>query len=428
MKTKSASLDSVHSSYVGSRIEVHDFEEAFSEADSLVESTRLTLNYHLNTRGFIHLQLGRYGEGLADCMEARQMNPDLDQDNLMLANLLCYYHESTILPAMEQLKQGLSPTAFSKIAMAYHNTGFYAHAASYFQLALSVAETAQLAQLYNSLSASYLGAGLFIEGFQASAKAVLLDAEIDKTNYLASLRQVEGMGQDPSVLMPDYPSVEGRLDPDDGINEALTHYFERKYSHALESFDRIISDARKQLESNADDEKGRLLPGYINHRAMCHLNLGNFDEAISDCLEARQLDPDLEHANLRLAQFFKAEYDSSLKPLFDELEKEISAEGYNNVGVFYFKHGFFAHAATYFQLAVSISEGLVQAESYNNLAGAYLDFGCIIEALRAASKAVALNPKINKSNYNQASMRLKPMGLDPEELVEDRFSASGNDR
>ncbi|MGK7924046.1 MAG: hypothetical protein AB4290_02125 [Spirulina sp.] len=427
MKNERGSLDSVHSAYVGSRIEAHDFEAAFSEVDSLVESARSMLSYHLNTRGFTHLQLGRYSEGLSDCMEARQMNPDLDQNNLMLANLLFYYHESTILPAMEQLKQELSPTAFSKIAMAYHNTGFYVHAASYFQLALSVAETTQLAQLYNNLSASYLGAGLLIEGFQASAKAVLLDADIDKTNYLASLKQIEGMGQDPGALMPNYPSVEGNLNADNEINEALTYYFNRKYSDALASFDRIISDARKQLESNEDGEKGRLLPGYLNHRAMCHLNMGNFDEAISDCLEARKLDSDLEHTNLRLAQFFKAEYDSSLKPLFDELEKEISAEGYNNVGVFYFKHGFLAHAATYFQLAISLSEGLVRAESYNNLAGAYLDLGCPIEALRAASQAVALNPKIDKVNSNLASMRLKPMGLNPENLIEDKFSAIGND-
>jgi tetratricopeptide (TPR) repeat protein len=436
MNPESSGLESVHSPYIGACVEKHDFAAAFTEADRLVmavraapeESRGQTLSYHLNTRGFLHLQLGRYEEALTDCLEARQMNPDLDQNNLMLARLFFHYYDSVIVPEMERLREGLSAQACRNIAMAYHDTEFYAHAASYFQLAISVAEPEALPELYNSLGGSYLGSGHLIEAFVASAKALLLAPEFDKTNYLLSLWQLQGMGQDPGAFMPGYPLVVGTQAA--GQRDELVYYLRKDYSSCLERFEQIVADARAQVSPQSGagtvppaEDRARRLPGYLNHRALCHLNLGHLDEAIADSLEARRLDPNLGHANLRVAQFFKEKYESSLKPLFDKLKRGISAEGYNQIGLFFFKHGFQAHAAMYFQLAASISEELVQAEALNNLAGAYLDSGHTIEALRASSRALLLNPHISKANHKQACIRLKPMGLDADRLLEDRFSS-----
>ena len=156
-------------------------------------------------------------------------------------------------------------------------------------------------------------------------------------------------------------------------------------------------------------------------RGRCHLNLHQFDEAVSDCLEARTHSLNLGQADLRLAQFFKAEFDSSLKPLFDKLHADKCAETYNELGVVFFRNGFQANAATYFQLAAALSEGLVRAELLDNLAGAYLVSQHVIEALRASAEAIALNPSINKVNFNLASTQLKPARIDIDAMIKDRF-------
>ncbi|MFZ6766884.1 hypothetical protein ACO0LM_07325 [Undibacterium sp. Di26W] len=434
MNTDSANLESVYSPYAGARIEAYDFEEAFAEIDKLVRALSAkdvlatnqihALSYHLNTRGFLHLQLGHFREGLADCLEARKRDANLDQDNLNLANLLFHHYESLILPQMAQLKNKLTTDACRKIANAYHGHGFYAHAAGYYHLAISVAKQSELAQLYDSLSASYLGSGLIIEAFIASARAVLLNPAIDKTNYLLSLPQIEGLGQDPQAFVsgfPDQPAMASYSSASEVQATGVDYLFARKYVDSLDFFNQKVDEARQQLAANNLNGIGQLLPGYLNHRATSHLNLRNFDLAIADCLEARSLDQSLGQNNLRFAQFFKAQYDTSLKPLFDALDTKISAAGYNDVGIHLHKNGFHVQAATYFQLAISISTDLVRAESYNNLAGTYFDAGYYIEALRAVSQAMAINPMTNRTNYIAISTKLKPMMLDQNALREDPF-------
>ena len=430
MSSEAASLGSVHNACVGSLIEAHDFETAFAEIDRIIDRHRAgteaarddLLSYHLNTRGYLHIQLGRYDQALVDCTEARRLNPDLDQNNLSLANLFANHYHGTIVPGMARVQDG-SCRAMSSIARAYYNTGFHAAAASYYQLAISVAEIIGLAALYNDLSAAYLGGGLPIEAYQASARAVMLDPDLDRTNYSLALMQVEGLGQDPGVFMSPPARPQPCAEHSDGIDEFLAH----NHTASLRHFDQKVSEARRQLTADEDSPEGRLLPGYLNHRAMCHLNLGNFDQAVEDCLEARRLDIDIDHSNLRLCQLFRAKYNDELRPLFAMLKAEISAETYNAIGVVFHQNGLHAQAATYFQLAITLAEGLVLAESYNNLAGAYLDGGYYIEALRAASMAVALNPDINKVNYNLVRARLKPMQIDEDALLIDRFASLVSD-
>jgi tetratricopeptide (TPR) repeat protein len=160
-------------------------------------------------------------------------------------------------------------------------------------------------------------------------------------------------------------------------------------------------------------------------RSRARLNRHDFDEAITDALEARSLDPYLGHSDLRLAQLFRAEYRRTLEPLFDRVHREPTAAAYMDLGLAFFEHGQHSNAATYFQLAaaaaVGVGEELERAEALNNLAGTYLESGFPIAGLRAAARAVALNPHISKVNFNFASMRLKPMGLDPDVLRKDRF-------
>ena len=428
MNIESIPPESLHSPVVASRVGEYDFEAALQEADRLVEAARtaqaatrdLVLSYHLNTRGFLHLQLGHFKEALADTTEARGLNPDLDQNNLKLANLFANYYDSVIVPEMEKLRDGLSVEPCTKIAMAYHETGFYENAVNYFQLAISVATQEELNGLYDSLAGSYLGAGFLVEAFMASARAIAIEPETDSTNFLLSSWQLQGMGVNLDMLLP--PSVPRVIAPQNAIDrptDETAFYLSKDTASTLDRLNQIIAAERQKLSAAGSGGTPSRLPGFLSQRAFCHLQLGDVDEAIEDHLEARRLDINLDQTNLRLAQFFKAEFETALKPLFDQLAQKISAEVYNKIGVVYFDHHFYGNAATYFQLAASIAEGLVKAESYNDLAGAYLDAGLTIDALRASHQAALLNPDINKVNFNLAVIRLKPMGLDTEELLGD---------
>ena len=100
-------------------------------------------------------------------------------------------------------------------------------------------------------------------------------------------------------------------------------------------------------------------------------------------------------------------YNGKLKPLFEKLHQEISAETYNEIGTVFHENDIVANAAFYFRLAANMSYNLVLAESYNNLAGAYLNGGFLIDAVVASARAVEINPKINKVNYNLSRLRMK---------------------
>jgi tetratricopeptide (TPR) repeat protein len=415
---------------VGAAVAVHDFEAAFQAINGHVMASRVvagavhgeSLSFNLNTRGWLHLQLGRYAEALADCREARRMNPNLDQNNLKLARLFNDYYESVIKPEMARLATGVSADAAANIAMAYYQTGFSANAASYLNIALSVADPTEVAGLYNTLSGAYLGSGLIIDALRASAKAIALAAETDHTNYTLALRQIEALGQNPSALLDDIPPVPPRATA--AAAGPQVTLVSGNYAAALNNLNPRVAAAMAKLGGAAvDNAASEEAAGLLHERGRYHLNLHNFDQAVSDFREARRHALHLGHEDLRLAQFFQAEFETSLKPLFDKLHAGICAETYNELGLLFFRNGFPANAATYFQLAVLISEGLVRAESLNNLAGAYLDSQHVIEALRAATQASALNPHISKVNLDLASTLLKPARIDLDAMLKDRFAA-----
>jgi tetratricopeptide (TPR) repeat protein len=417
---------------VSAAIAAFDFEAAFRAANGLVEAGRAaadkidteSLSLHLNTRGLLHLQLGRYAEALVDLGDARRMNPNLDQNNLPLGQLFKDHYESVFKPEMARLESGITADALRNIAIAYFETGFYANAASYLNIAISVADPSEVAGLYNMLSGAYLGSGLIIEALQASAKAIALDPETDHTNHGLALRQLEDIGQDPSPFLEDIPPVP----PSDGASagsqgEAAADIVGGDHAAALDTLDPLVEAAKTKLQgAGAGGAASEELAALLLARGRRHLNLHHFDEAVSDFLEARRHSVNLGHADLHLGQFFQAEFGRSLKPLFDKLHAQISAETYNEIGVLFFNKGFHANAAIYFQLAAALSEGLVRAESLNNLAGTYLESQHIIEALRASSRAIALNPLISKVNFNLASLHLKPARIDPNAMLKDRFA------
>ena len=423
---------------VAAAIAAHDFQTAFLATNSLLVSRAVagadnvqteTLSQNLNTRGWLHLQLGRPAEALADCVEARRMNPNLDQNNLMLARLFHDHYDSVIKPEMARLEAGISADAAHNIAMAYYATGFYANAASYLNLAISVADPSEVPGLYNALSGAYLGSGHIVEALQASAKAIALAPETDRTNYDLALRQIEALGQDPSPFLVDIPPVPRRAAaaPRDQA-AAAGDIIGGDNAAALNTLNRLVEAAKAKLQgagpatAGVDKALSEEAAGLLLARGRRHLNLHQFDQAVSDCLEARSHSLNLGHADLRLAQFFQAEYDRSLKPLFDKLHAQISAETYNELGLVFFRNGLHANAATYFQFAAALSEGLVRAESLNNLAGAYLNTQHVVEALRASTQASALNPSISQVNRNLASTLLKPPRIDPDDMLKDRFA------
>ena len=400
---------------IGTLANQYDFEGAFQEVHELIKNIEKgsedeQLSLHLNTRGLMHLQLGRYDDALEDCMKARTLNSNLDQTNLKLARLFSNHFESVFKNEMTKLTKGVDVKACATIATAYYDSGFYSHAAGYFRVALHKAKGQVKASLLNDLSACYLGSGFIIEAYKAAAKAVKINSAIDKTNFRIAESQLKKFGLDPNDFGKRL-KVEKLSEAKHELEEEDISYLNKDSESLLESITSSITNIRNGKSSVEKNEHNLLLAGYLSHRAFCYLNLGKIDEAIEDCHEARKVDPLLDHSNLRLAQFFKEQYDELLKPLFEKLEKEISADTYNEIGIVYHNNGFYSNAAYYFQLAANISFELVKAESYNNLAGAYYEEGLIIDSLIASFKAVRFNPEINKVNYNLARMKLKAMGF-----------------
>src|SRR5262249_25971167 len=117
---------------VAAAIAAHDFQTAFLATNSLLVASRAvagadniqteTLSQNLNTRGWLLLQLGRPAEALADCVEARRMNPNLDQNNLMLARLFHDHYDSVIKPEMQRLEAAISAVAAPNTPIPYPPT------------------------------------------------------------------------------------------------------------------------------------------------------------------------------------------------------------------------------------------------------------------------------------------------------------------
>jgi tetratricopeptide (TPR) repeat protein len=418
-------------------IESFEFETALrivhTQIDALARKPRRNkseaMSLHLNSRGWLHLQMGHYAEAVADCTEARRLNPNLDQHNLMLSRLFADYHESIIRPELGRLVGGLVPDACRNIAMAYYQSGFCAHAASYLELAIVSAAHAALPDLYNNLGGAYLGADLPVEALRASAKAVSLDPGIDRTNYDQALQVLAEMGQSPGPFLAGIlagpapssgaagPAGSGATGPARGTGFGVS-----PRPAELGDLDGRIDEVRGRHDRGDRGASTMELVTLLIQRSRAHMNRHDFDRAIEDALEARRLDLHVGHGDLRLAQFLRAEFKRSLEPLFDRLHEASPAQTYNEIGAVFFAHGQHSNAATYFQLAAALGEELIRAEALNNLAGACLEMNLPILALRAAAQAVALNPEISRVNLNVASMRLKPMQLDQNALLKDRFT------
>jgi tetratricopeptide (TPR) repeat protein len=141
---------------------------------------------------------------------------------------------------------------------------------------------------------------------------------------------------------------------------------------------------------------------YLN-RGNAYSGKGQYDQAISDCTKALEINPRYAKAynNRGIAYEMKGQYDQAISDYTKALEiNPRAAETYYNRGNAYYKKGQYDRAISDFNKALEINPKY--AEAYNNRGYVYNRKGQNDQAISDYSKAIEIDPEGVKAYHNRA--------------------------
>ncbi|MEE8056473.1 MAG: tetratricopeptide repeat protein, partial [Pseudomonadales bacterium] len=165
---------------------------------------------------------------------------------------------------------------------------------------------------------------------------------------------------------------------DEGVRlSQLNHY-----PQAIRSFTNAIN-------YNPEDARAHYCLG------TCHLKMGHYVEGISCVLRAEELCPQV--TTQVLGQFVDTSHNSKqIAAIAEQIDKNPSADLYNNRGLLYFQNRDYDKAQQDFSKAIELDTSLVRA--YTNAGAACMKLGLFDEALDYSNRAAVLSPGLASSD------------------------------